>query len=436
MQSIMFSIEHKSIHFLFVLVTPWRMYTQKTYSHEMIRSNDELTSGDNFELNNLHSRVLSAPQPWNAGISAQPPTMGLCLRSENFGPAKSSSTTMLSCFESPASAFYAAEHCMGFQQRGCDVSTSSDCSQPSKACDTEFPLYRSSRESFTINFRDQSDPFIELKEQAIAKSPCSNEYDRAAEKCYKFEYTNSQQSKVLAHRQDKLLRDNAASIWRCLSSPSTAKRDQKVSCSSSGHLLSQLSFSSQLEKQPSNFPSANASPTVSVLSNKMRIRWTQDLHEKFVECVNCLGGAEKATPKAILKLMDSDGLTIFHIKSHLQKYRIAKYMPDSAEGRTARRTNSNEVPQIDIKNSLQIREALQLQLDVQRHLHEQLEIQRTLQLRIEEQGRQLRMMFDQQQKSSNCPSKSESMNSLEDVHFSATEGLQNTHNTHFPSKIS
>jgi SHAQKYF class myb-like DNA-binding protein len=52
--------------------------------------------------------------------------------------------------------------------------------------------------------------------------------------------------------------------------------------------------------------------------NKTRIRWTQDLHEKFVECVNRLGGADKATPKAILKRMDSDGLTIFHVKSHLQ----------------------------------------------------------------------------------------------------------------------
>ncbi|KAK3000925.1 hypothetical protein RJ639_021167, partial [Escallonia herrerae] len=52
----------------------------------------------------------------------------------------------------------------------------------------------------------------------------------------------------------------------------------------------------------------------------------------------------------------------------------------------------------DISSSgMQIKEVLQLQLDVQRRLHEQLEIQRNLQLRIKEQGKQLKMMFDQQQ---------------------------------------
>lgn len=38
--------------------------------------------------------------------------------------------------------------------------------------------------------------------------------------------------------------------------------------------------------------SHNVSSTSSVVPNKIRIRWTQDLHERFVQCVNQLGGAD------------------------------------------------------------------------------------------------------------------------------------------------
>ncbi|KAJ0233814.1 Myb family transcription factor PHL5 [Hirschfeldia incana] len=180
--------------------------------------------------------------------------------------------------------------------------------------------------------------------------------------------------------------------------------------------VTQLDFSSSHHEAKPTHPrfsstsfsthGGSTAPNCGTVGNKTRIRWTQDLHEKFVECVNRLGGADKATPKAILKLMDSEGLTIFHVKSHLQKYRIAKYIPDYQEGKSEKGSCSKELSQLDTKTGVQIKEALQLQLDVQRHLHEQLEIQRNLQLRIEEQGKQLKIMIEQQQKTKECLLKS------------------------------
>lgn len=52
-----------------------------------------------------------------------------------------------------------------------------------------------------------------------------------------------------------------------------------------------------------------------------RMRWTEELHRQFVEAVECLGGQDEATPKRILQLMGAKGVSISHIKSHLQMYR-------------------------------------------------------------------------------------------------------------------
>lgn len=54
-----------------------------------------------------------------------------------------------------------------------------------------------------------------------------------------------------------------------------------------------------------------------------RMRWTAELQQSFLRAVDCLGGPDsaKATPKRILQLMDVGGLTISHVKSHLQMYR-------------------------------------------------------------------------------------------------------------------
>ncbi|GKV12550.1 hypothetical protein SLEP1_g23677 [Rubroshorea leprosula] len=142
-----------------------------------------------------------------------------------------------------------------------------------------------------------------------------------------------------------------------------------------------------------------SSPLSTAPQTKPRMRWTPELHEAFVDAVNQLGGGDRATPKGILKLMNVEGLTIYHVKSHLQKYRTARYKPESSEGTQEKKlTSIDDMKSLDLKTSIGITEALRLQMEVQKQLHEQLEIQRNLQLRIEEQGRNLQMMFEKQKK--------------------------------------
>eukprot|EP00249_Psilotum_nudum_P023522 c28906_g1_i1 orf=354-1739(-) len=133
---------------------------------------------------------------------------------------------------------------------------------------------------------------------------------------------------------------------------------------------------------------------------KQRLRWTPDLHERFVDAVTNLGGPDRATPKGVLRVMGIQGLTIYHVKSHLQKYRLAKYIPDSVEDveKLEKKDAGDMFSSLDAASGLQITEALRMQMEVQKRLHEQLEVQRHLQLRIEAQAKYLQKIIEEQQK--------------------------------------
>jgi SHAQKYF class myb-like DNA-binding protein len=55
---------------------------------------------------------------------------------------------------------------------------------------------------------------------------------------------------------------------------------------------------------------------------KSRLVWTKELHTLFLAAIERCGGIHKASPKAIMKDMNVDGLTRENVASHLQKYRM------------------------------------------------------------------------------------------------------------------
>ncbi|CAO2161286.1 unnamed protein product [Urochloa humidicola] len=78
-------------------------------------------------------------------------------------------------------------------------------------------------------------------------------------------------------------------------------------------------------KPASNAPDGQTQPPQT--HRKARRCWSPELHRRFVNALQILGGAQVATPKQIRELMKVDGLTNDEVKSHLQKYRLHTRRP-------------------------------------------------------------------------------------------------------------
>ncbi|KAI3713706.1 hypothetical protein L1987_72292 [Smallanthus sonchifolius] len=149
---------------------------------------------------------------------------------------------------------------------------------------------------------------------------------------------------------------------------------------------------------------------------KPRLRWTTDLHDRFVDAVTKLGGADKATPKSVLRLMGLKGLTLYHLKSHLQKYRLGQQAKKQNNGdlnnensgdsyehynmhSTGTSSNSLRTNHEQPAGDIPIADALLCQIEAQKRLQEQFEVQKKLQMRIETQGKYLQGILENAQKS-------------------------------------
>ncbi|KAG6403105.1 hypothetical protein SASPL_135322 [Salvia splendens] len=239
---------------------------------------------------------------------------------------------------------------------------------------------------------------------------------------------------------DQLITDNDAltADWSGLLADASVAEPEPKQCTSVSN--QQPHIPQQVPSTPGEICTGGAQSSSNAAPGKQRMRWTPELHETFVEAVNKLGGSERATPKGVLKLMKVEGLTIYHVKSHLQKYRTARYKPETTEESSERKPPSIEdFSSLDLKTGIEITEALRLQMEVQKRLHEQLEIQRNLQLRIEEQGKYLQMMFEKQCKSGTDLLKgasSSSENALKELKDSSAVEAENKVSEGEPAKRS
>ncbi|KAF9603348.1 hypothetical protein IFM89_035018 [Coptis chinensis] len=109
---------------------------------------------------------------------------------------------------------------------------------------------------------------------------------------------------------------------------------------------------------------------------KPRLKWTPELLEHFIRAVKHLGGADRATRKTIMKLIGIPGLTLYHLKSHLQGQsntgnNKVGFMGAEAGDRMC--DASGALMTVSQTNkSLEISEALEMQIEVQRRLNEHL----------------------------------------------------------------
>ncbi|KAE8706591.1 Myb family transcription factor APL [Hibiscus syriacus] len=91
-----------------------------------------------------------------------------------------------------------------------------------------------------------------------------------------------------------------------------------------------------------------------------------------------------------MRVMAVKGLTLYHLKSHLQKFRLGKQPHKELNDQSIK----DDLQNAGSSSGMMARSMNEMQMEVQRRLHEQLEVQRHLQLRIEAQGKYMQSILE------------------------------------------
>ncbi|WRX21160.1 MYB-CC type transcription factor [Theobroma cacao] len=101
--------------------------------------------------------------------------------------------------------------------------------------------------------------------------------------------------------------------------------------------------------------------------------------------------ATEATPKTIMRTMGVKGLTLYHLKSHLQKYRLGK---QSCKESTDNSKDASCVAESQDTGSSTTSTSRLVAQDLNEYAISSLQVQRRLQLRIEAQGKYLQSILE------------------------------------------
>lgn len=189
------------------------------------------SSSQYFDMRHVSSNIGNFSQPFSMSCVGEMEDPSCIIQSQNQGQGKSSST-IISRFESPNSAFYATEICMNFPQYDSQVGNDSNpflISQFSKVNDLEFPLYQCPRENIFLDSTNQANTNFEFSNSNPLQPMMRSQLN--SDQCIR---SPENSNKILSGNfhsveQHKFFIDDAASISMSPLIPSKGNQDHKVS---------------------------------------------------------------------------------------------------------------------------------------------------------------------------------------------------------------